>query len=421
MPKTSQRVLVTGVGPVTSIGVGIDAFWRALLDGRSAVKPRQLHIDFGQEVEIPVASMPPALPFIRPHHEFLERQDYAGYRDLAYALAAIDLAVEDAGLEYDRNRNNIGVIQAFEAPGMERAVTTLFETCAAIPEAKGPPKVYETLAPVFYNTQGFLYVHAVGKAFGFHGFSTSVHNACSSGAYAIELAAQRIRSGETDVMLVAGGEAFDTGVRIEWFRQLGLYTPNGVMRPFDSDAAGFCVGEGGCALVLESAESAARRGAEPYAEYVGGAFAQQGWKHAVPDVRAQHLTHAIRMALQSTGQAAQAIDLVVPHGAATSISDGYEAASMKDTLGESDGRAVATAFKPHVGHMLAASGLIELAAALLTMRRGVIPATLNTRSGCTRLPMPLVNENTTREVRTLLKLHTGFTGHDAATVYRAAD
>ena len=88
--------MVTGLGPVTSIGIGVDAFWRGITAGRSVVEPRQLHIDFGQEVEFFMASMPPALPIIKPHHDFLERHDYAGYRDLAYALAAIDLALEDA-------------------------------------------------------------------------------------------------------------------------------------------------------------------------------------------------------------------------------------------------------------------------------------------------------------------------------------
>ena len=416
-----RRVMITGLGPVTAVGIGVDAFWRALQAGRSVVEPRQLYIDFGQEVEFDMASMPPALPTIKPHHEFLERQDYAGYRDLAYALAAIDLALEDARLEHDRDHNTIGVIQAFEAPGMERAVASLFETCATLSPANGPPKLYERLAPYFYNTQGFLYVHAVGKAFGFHGFSTSVHNACSSGAYAIDLAAGRIRNGETDTMIVTGGESFDTGVRIEWFRQLGLYSTDAIMRPFDVESSGFYVGEGGAALVLESAESAQRRGVTPYAEYLGGGFAQQGWKHSIPDVRANRLRHVIRRAMDGSDVSPDNLDLVVPHGASTTISDGYEASSLAQALDGRAENAVATVFKPYVGHMLAASVLVEVSAALLSMRHGMVPATLHTRPGCNKLPIPLITENTTRSVRTLLKLSTGFTGHDAATLFRVPD
>lgn len=418
MNLNSKRVWITGVGPVTSIGIGADAFWRSLAMGRCAVGPRQLHADLGREVEFYVASMPPALPTIKPHHEFLERVDYAGYRDLAYALAAIDLALEDSRLSYDRAHNNIGVIQAFEAPGMERAVATMFEACSQLSAAQGPPPLYEILAPHFYNSQGFLYVHAMGKAFGFHGFSTSVHNACSSGAFAIDIAAQRIRSGQADVMIVAGGEAFDTGVRIEWFNRLGLYSSDGTMKPFDAGSSGFYVGEGGAALVLESAESAERRGVTPYAEYVGGSFAQQGWKHSIPDVRANRLFTAIQNCMCHSGMSADQIDLVVPHGASTTLSDGYEASSLGQALGGRPTEALMTAFKPHVGHMLAASGLVEVIASLLSMRHGVIPATLHSRGNHSKLPVPLATTTVNREVRAILKLSTGFTGHDAASVYR---
>ncbi len=416
--ETNNKVVITGVGPVTSIGVGKDAFWRGLTEGRSTVLPRQLYVDLGREEEFHIASMPPALPTIKPHHEFLERHDYTGYRDLAYALAAVDLALEDAKLEHDREDNRIGLIQAFEAPGMERAVATMFETCAMMPQSTdGPPPLYEILSPFFYNSQAFIYVHAMGKAFGFHGFSTSVHNACASGAYAIEVAAQRIRAGETDVMIVAGGEAFDTGVRIEWFRKLGLYSTDGTMRPFDHESVGFHVGEGAAAMVLESATSAERRGVTPYAEYLGGAFAQQGWKQTIPDVRAERLHGVISRCLDTCHTSADDVDLIVPHGAATTISDGYEAACIGKTFNCQHTRAVAAVFKPHVGHTLAASALIELSAGLLAMRHRHIPATLHTRPGRSKLPVPLVTEPADREIDTLLKLSTGFTGHDTATLF----
>lgn len=419
---TQRKVLVTGLGPVTSIGIGNDALWRSLAGGRSAVAPRQMYVDLGREEEFHIASMPPALPMIQPHHEFLEQNDYAGYRDLAYALAAIDLALEDARLEYDRSSNTIGVIQAFEAPGMERAVATMFQTCATMsPSPDGPPKLYEMLAPQFYNMQAFVYVHAVGKAFGFHGFSTSVHNACTSGAFAIETAAQRIRSGDADVMIVVAGEAFDTGVRIEWFRQLGLHASDGMMRPFDPESHGFYVGEGAGAIVLESEESVARRGAKPYAEYLGGAFAHQGWKHSIPDVRSNRLHEVIDRTMTACGLGQKNVDLIVPHGTGTTISDGYEASCIAKTFERGVTGAVATAFKPHVGHTLAASAVIELTASLLSMRHNTIPGTLNSRSGCERMSVPLVTETTAREVNTLLKLSTGFTGHDAASIYRRVE
>ncbi len=421
-PPNGERVMITGLGPVTSIGIGRDAYWRGLSEGRCAVAPRQLCIDLGAETEFHVASMPPALPTIRPHHEFLERNDYAGYRDLAYALAAIDLAIEDAQLTYDREDNNIGAVQAFEAPGVERAVATMFERCATLEGGPdGPPKLYEVLAPSFYNVQNFVYVHAIGKAFGFHGFSTSAHNACASGAFAIEIAADRIRSGRAETMVVVGGEAFDTGVRIEWFRKLEIHAGKGLMKPFDPESKGFYVGEGAAALVLESASSAERRGVTPYAEYLGGHFAHQGWKHSIPDVRSQYLRKTIERVMHDSGVSPEGIDLIVPHAASTTISDGYEAVCIADAFKGHRTEAIATALKPHIGHTLAASAIIELAGALLAMKNGAIPGTLHSRAQCTRLPVPLATQTATADVRTLLKISTGFTGHDAAAIYRRVD
>jgi 3-oxoacyl-[acyl-carrier-protein] synthase II len=421
MTEQANEVVITGVGPVTGIGVGHDAFWASLAAGRSNIRPTLLPVDVGRSIELPVAAMPPTsqVPGLASHVGFLASQGCAAYRDLGYTLLAIELALRDAGIEYDRDKNNIGAIQAFEAPGVERTVSKLFELLATPMPSDRPPEAYDLLAQHFYNMQPFLYVHLIGKGLGLRGFSTSVHNACASGAFAIEAAAQRIRAGCADVMVVAGGEAFDSAVRPEWFCRLKLYCLDGRMRPFDAQPSGFCVGEGAAAIVLESGSHAARRGADVYAAYLGGAFAQQGWKQAIPDVRAARLRDVIKDALATTGVPAGDLDLIVPHGASTRLSDGYEAACLAQALDGAASSAIATAFKPHVGHLLAASGVIEVVAALLALKHQAVPATLNTRSGHTCLPVPLATALTDRPVNTLLKLSTGFTGHDAASLFRS--
>ena len=422
MNAESNDVVITGVGPVTSIGVGKEEFWTSLLAGRNNVQRRGLQVDAGRLADLPLASMPVPLEITGSAGgmEFLESQDCAEHRDIAYTLLAIEQALEDAGLAHDRDTNRIGVVQAFEAPGSERTVSKLFELLSA-PMPAGPPQgplpVYELLAPYFYNMQPFFHVHVIGKALGFHGFSTSIHNACASGAYALEVAAQRIRSGQADVMVVAGGEAFDTGVRLEWFRRLELYAQDGRMAPFDARPSGFYVGEGAAALVLESARHAAERNAQGYATYLGGAFAHQGWKHTIPDVRARRLRDVITQALGDRGVSTAELDLIVPHGASTQLSDGYEAVCLADALKGGAGDAVATVFKPNVGHMLAASGIIETLCLVLAIHHQQIPPTLHTRPEGTRLPVPLVTEPTDRPLRIVLKLSTGFTGHDAASLF----
>lgn len=412
-------VVVTGLGPVTSIGVGSEALWSSLTAGQYDVQARSLAVDLGQVVDFAMASMPPEseVPDLDRQMAFLASQGGESYRDLGYTLLAIELAMVDAGLTYDRVDNDIGVIQVFEAPGAERTVSQLFDVFSGPPPTDGPPPVYDALAPCFYHSQPFLFVHLAGKALGLHGFSTSVHNGCASGAFAIELAAQRIRQGLADVMVVAGGEAFDTGVRLEWFRRLGLYAAAEDMRPFDADSSGFYVGEGAGAIVLESASHARKRGADIYATYLGGAFAHQGWKQTIPDVRAARLGGVIRRAMTQAKVEPQALDLVVPHGAGTALSDGYEAACIGQALcGEAED-ALATVFKPSVGHMLAACAVIETICTLLAMRHQHVPRTLHSHGEHVKLPIPLAVTSVECPVNKVLKLSTGFTGHDAALLF----
>lgn len=419
MNNPESDVVVTGVGPVTSVGVGAGALWSSLAAGRSNVGRRTLPVDLGLSLELPVASMPPAseVEGLDRHFEFLDQQDCCGSRDLAYAMLAIELALADAKLEYDRDHNEIGMVQAFEAPGVERTVGRLFEMMSVPPPTDGPPRVYDHLSSFFYSMQPFLYLHVAGKAFGFRGFSTSVHNACSSGGFALEVAAQQVRAGRAEVMLVVGGEAFDTAVRLEWFRRLGLYTSDGRMCPFDPDSSGFYVGEGGAAIVLESAAHAARRGVLPYATYLGGGFAQQSWKQTIPDVRSARLRDVITQALTATGVLVADIDLVVPHGASTLLSDGYEATCLVQAFHDEARQAVATVFKPYVGHMLASSSLIEMICALLAIKQQAVPATLHSNGDRVKLGVPLATTFTERPLKTVLKLSTGFTGHDAAALF----
>lgn len=437
MSKQGHEVVITGVGPVSAVGVGAGAFWDSLSTGRTQVTTRDLLFDVGRPANLPIAGMPPHenVPGLASHLDFLSRQESPGHRDLAYSLLAMDLALKDAGLEFDRDRNSVGMVQAFEAPGVEATVTRLFQMMGMMappgdpsaqrppegaPPMSGPPGVYDMLAPSFYTMQPFVYVHLAGKAFGLHGFCTGVHNACSSGAFAIETAAQHIRNGRAEAMIVVGGEGFDTAVRLEWFRRLELYAREPVMRPFDPAGSGFFVGEGAAAIVLESAESAARRSAPVYAKYLGGAWAHQGWKQTIPDVRSARLATVVREALQATATEVEALDLVVPHGAGTSLSDGYEADCLKQAFEGRARRAVATVFKPYVGHMLAASGIIETAAGLLSLKNQVVPATPFASGGATILPIPIASRREDRPVRTLLKTFTGFTGHDAALLFERA-
>ncbi len=346
----------------------------------------------------------------------LLNEECAEYRDLRYAIRAMSLAVEDAGLEYDRNDNRIGAMYAFEAPGMEAVVSHML---SMPPEAMmvETPRLYPFVSRHFYHTHSFFYVHVLGKALGLHGFSTCVHNACSSGAFALELAAQQIRSGGAPAMLVAGAEAFETGVRIKYLMSMETYVDEARMRAFDAEPTGFYVGEGGAALVLEAASYAEARGARVYAEYVGGSFSQQSWKHTLCDVSANRLAAAVKETISNGGASPQEIDVIVPHGAGSAISDGYEAKSLAESF-DSSSSAVLCPLKPFLGHQLGNSVIAELAVAMMMMQEGLVLGQPFEGKQSDRVPIELVRENTKREIRMLLKTATGFTGHDAALLFR---
>lgn len=421
--RNAQDIVITGLGPVTPLGIGMESLQQALAAGQTNVTTRRLAIDIGHFVDVPMVAMPSEAPKeFEKHIAYLHEAGMAGYRDLLYSLRAIELALLDAKLTLDAPCDRVGMIQAYEAPGVERTVGDLFNLFGPeAPPMAGPPKVYDLLAPRFYNMQPFLYVHVLAKAFGLRGFCTNIHNACSTGAFAIEMAAERIRAGDVDAMIVIGGECFDTAVRLEWFRKLDLYAREPKMRPFDAEASGFFVGEGAAAIILESAAHAHERGAKPIARYASGSFGHQAWKQTIPDVRTALLSRLIGNALEKGGVTAKDIDLVVPHGTATTLSDGYESLCLEKAALNGTSGAVLTAFKPYVGHTLAASGLIELICSLSAMRTGVIPPTPGSASNHNKLPLPVVREPRNKQVNALLKLSTGFTGHDAAAVYRRCE
>lgn len=172
--------------------------------------------------------------------------------------------------------------------------------------------------------------------------------------------------------------------------------------------------------MLESASHAEARSAPVYATYVGGSFAHQAWQEVLPDLPSARLRDVIIDALTAAGITSESLDLIIPHGAGTRWSDRYEASCLEMALAGKPCNAIATAFKPNIGHTLAASGILETICALLALRHQLVPATLHSRPEHVRFPVPLATSPTDRPIRTILKMSTGFSGHDTALVFRAS-
>lgn len=419
----SRRVAVTGVGLVSAAGCGIEAVWNRL---RSDPPEPVLHTGPAptEKIRFPVYRVPSyelgELGVPGRCLAWLQSEGLAGARDLEHLLGGTALALQDAGLPLDCSLEDprAAVVVGNESPGFEQLSHALFRLGTDGPVPADPVERYDGLSERFFQLNTFLLPYYLARAFHLEGLSLFVNSACTSGLNALDIAAQEIRSGRSRVAVAAAADDPVSVAKFLWFDRQGLYSREGRIRPFDPAQRGTVFGDGGAAIVVEDLESAVRRGARIYAEYLGAGFAQDGWKIAMPSPVKASAVQAIRRALAEAGVEAGAVDLVVPHGVGTSASDQYEAMVLHRVFGGSSPWPAVTALKPFVGHNLGGSALLELAILLAAMARGVVPPTLGNEAPLPRNPLPLVRDWEERRIGVALKLTCGFAGFYGAAVFR---
>jgi 3-oxoacyl-[acyl-carrier-protein] synthase II len=424
-----KRVVITGVGPVTPIGTGRRQLWDSILRRRSNVSRQEHYIDDELWGSFHIARVSDfrledfGFPSVK---SFAENQD-DGSRDLLYLLSSCKLALDDSRLLYDREDNEVGLALTCENPGVDDFICRIIENTLEIIEGRAPALpdltkigfiqgLYERFQKKVYNLQTFMYLHRVSRALGLHGESLFINNACASGLFALEAASQWIRGGRAKAAIVAGADDPSFMTKYLWFRKLGIYSEDGLMRPFDRNRNGLVFGEGGGAIVLEDFDHARARGAPIYAEYLGGGFTQDAWKVTVPSMTSNFYAKAFRQALEESGLDAGEIELINPHGAATAISDRYEALTIEEVFGSR--QPLITAFKPYTGHNLGGSAIVELIILLLAMSEGIVPATLNHETPDPDMKIEIVKEPVSRPVRVAAKMSCGFGGYNAVALFK---
>jgi 3-oxoacyl-[acyl-carrier-protein] synthase II len=369
-----ERVVITGIGLVTPLGIGTEASWKGLLEGESGAGPIT-HFDTEQfrcRIAAEVKNWDPvAAGFIEKKK--LKEMD----RFTEFALGAAKLAVQDAGLELtEEERDRAGCFVGVGLGGLhtlERAKQTLME--------KGPQRI----SP--YSIPGIIANLAAGHitmAHGLRGPSFCTTSACSSGAHAIGEAAEWMRRGRTDVMVVGGAEATVTPVGIGSFEAMFALSrrnddPKTASRPFDKDRDGFLCGEGAGILVLETATRAKKRGAKIYAEVTGyGASSDAHHLTAIAPGGAGAV-RSMRMALDDAKLSPDAVDYVNAHGTSTPIGDIAESQAIATTFGAHalDKKLWVSSTKSMIGHLLGAAGAVESAVCALALAHGRIPPTIN--------------------------------------------
>lgn len=366
-----QRIVVTGMGLVTPLGIGMEPFWSGLIAGRSATGPATL-CDLSDMASRVVAEVP---DFIA--HDFMDHREARKLsRGSQFAVAAARLAVADARLEInDSNREAIGALVANSAtspPEIESSTKAFFE--------RGPSRINP-----FHFAASLPHMPAcqVAIQLGLLGHSTAIGTACAAGAQAIGEAAEIIRRGDADVMLAGGSEATICRLTIASFLSLRALSTNSdvppaaASRPFDAARDGFVLGEGAGVLVLERLSDALRRDAPIYGELLGYASSSDAYHITAPHPEGAGAARAMRKALVRAGLGPADIAYINAHATSTPAGDIAETMAIKQVFGEHAYRIPVSAIKSMIGHLTSAGGAVEAAATLLALRHGLLPPTIN--------------------------------------------
>jgi 3-oxoacyl-[acyl-carrier-protein] synthase II len=365
----AQRVVVTGMGAITPLGLTVDAFWQGLVAGRSGIR---------RITRYAVSQYPSQIAGLIDGFDPSDYMDRKEARRMAlfsqYALAAANMAVEDAGLAPHGRRPEAGVLLGCAVggvPEMEDSVRTLID--------KGGMRVSPFLTVVMPPNMASFHI---AKTFGFVGYNSTCSTACAAGTQAIGEAADIIRHGYADVMITGGAEAPLAELVLAAFnvgRALSTRNaePEKASRPFDADRDGFVGAEGAAILVLESLAHARERDARIYAEVLGYGATNDAYHLIAPDPEAQSATVAMRAALQNARIAPTDVDYVNAHGTGTPLGDVAETLAIKQALGEHAYDIVVNSTKSMIGHMWGAAGGAEAIATIKALQTGVVHPTVN--------------------------------------------
>ncbi len=407
-----RRVVITGMGVVTSLGESLDQFWSALCEGRSGIGPLTLFdttefkVKFGGQVR----DWDPAARFGVKEARHLDR--FA-----QFALAAATSAVADSGIDFAKlPPEQCGVMIGSGIGGLNE-----FEAQHTVMMEKGPSRISPfTIPKLMVNAAS----GQVSIKWGLQGPCSAVATACASAANAIGDALKLIQAGWADVMISGGSEAAITHMGLGGFASMRALStlnddPTRACRPFDRDRDGFILAEGAGILILEAEEVALQRGARIYAELIGYGMSADGWHITAPDEQGRGAARSMRRCLSDAGIGAEAVQYINAHGTSTPLGDLAETRAMKDVFGPHAAKLQISSTKSELGHLLGASGGVELIASALAIHNGVLPPTINLDNpgeGCDLDYIP----NVAREARvdTVMSNSFGFGGHNASLLIR---
>jgi 3-oxoacyl-[acyl-carrier-protein] synthase II len=405
-----RRIVVTGLGAVSPVGVGAGELWEALKAGRSGITPI---------ASFDASSFPVRIagevhgfdtdPWMTAKE--VKRTDRATH----FALAAAKQAWQDAG-DPAVDHARTGVLFSTGIGGLG----SLLQQHKVYLE-KGADRVSPFMVPMLMPNAAAGHV---AMAFGFTGPNMCITTACAAGAHAIGEASVLIRDGRADVCIAGGTEASILELTVAGFAQMQALSrrnddPERASRPFDRDRDGFVLAEGAGAIVLEEAERAVARGARIYAELAGYGASADAYHITAPEPEGLGAIQAMQACLEDAGEPPDAVDYINAHGTSTQLNDASETRAIKKALGDHARRVAISSTKSMTGHMLGAAGAIEGAVSALVVHDGVMPPTINYEHQDEDCDLDYVpNEARRADVRLALSNSFGFGGQNATLAFR---
>jgi len=410
-----KRVVVTGLGALTPIGNNLEEYWDGLVNGKSGSAPITYF-----DTEKFKTKFACELKNFNPLDHFDRKEARKLDRFAQYAMVSADEAIQDSGIDLDTvDKYRVGVIWGAGIGGLETFQNEMINYA----QGDGSPRFNPFFIPKMIAD---IAPGNISIKHGFMGANYTTVSACASSANAMIDALNNIRLGHSDIIVSGGSEAAVTIAGMGGFNAMHALStrndsPETASRPFDATRDGFVLGEGGGALILEEYEHAKARGAKIYAEVLGGGLSSDAYHMTAPHPEGDGVVAVMKNCLRNAGLKPEDIDAINTHGTSTPLGDVAELKAISKVFGDHAKKLNINSTKSMTGHLLGAAGAIEAIAAILSMKHGIVPPTINHENIDENIDPELnltLNKAQKRDVNIVMSNTFGFGGHNACVVFK---
>ncbi|MEO8665151.1 MAG: beta-ketoacyl-ACP synthase II [Ignavibacteria bacterium] len=409
-----RRVVITGLGVVSPIGLNVEDFWKNLIAGKSGIADITYFDTANFDTKF-AAELKGFDPITYMDRKLAQRVDPFAQ----YAIVATDEAMKDSGLNLEKiDLERVGVVYGSGIGGM----WTYHNQQSNLYKRDGNP---DRISPFFIPMLiADIAAGRISMRYGLKGPNYATISACTTSAHSIADSVMLIERGDADVMVTGGSEAVICPMGVGGFNSMRALStrndaPEKASRPFEKNRDGFVMGEGGATLIIEELEFAKARGAKIYGEITGFGLTADAFHITEPAPEGEGVGRAIKVAIANSGMSINDIDVINAHGTSTYYNDKNESLAIKNVFCERAFDIPVHSIKSMIGHLLGAAGAIEAIASVLTIRDGIIPPTINYEEKDPECDLNyVVNTAMKKEVKTVLSENSGFGGHNTALVFK---